>query len=248
MPRRSILSEDEPTGINLSSMIDCIFILLIFFIVTTVFVEEKGLQVSKPDAAATSPQDENENVVIEITNEYGHRGFDHSLLKEDRGQVELLNLCRANAPGFLLSTSGTGNGKVADDVGAASDILMIHLNNVPTTLYGERVRALRKFGKPIVCNEDEKVAAAGVAAAEADPLRRFLAIGRIHHADGERRDRGEVHVSRRQHRLSVGKSLNRPALALSQLLHRHIDVQVRHTEFRLIAQSGGIELGIARTD
>lgn len=67
MPRRSILSEDEPTGINLSSMIDCIFILLIFFIVTTVFVEEKGLQVSKPDAAATSPQDENENVVIEIT-------------------------------------------------------------------------------------------------------------------------------------------------------------------------------------
>ena len=52
MPRRSVLSPDDETEINLSPMIDCIFILLIFFIVTTVFVEEKGLQVAKPDAAA----------------------------------------------------------------------------------------------------------------------------------------------------------------------------------------------------
>ncbi|MCG8590315.1 MAG: biopolymer transporter ExbD, partial [Proteobacteria bacterium] len=31
-------------------MIDCIFILLIFFIVTTVFVEEPGVEILKPDA------------------------------------------------------------------------------------------------------------------------------------------------------------------------------------------------------
>jgi len=67
MPRRSILSEEPPTEINLSSMIDCIFILLIFFIVATVFVEEKGLQVAKPDAAATDLGEENENVVLQIT-------------------------------------------------------------------------------------------------------------------------------------------------------------------------------------
>lgn len=50
-------------------MIDCIFILLIFFIVTTVFVEESGLQVNKPDAAAnpSNSDDENESVVLEIT-------------------------------------------------------------------------------------------------------------------------------------------------------------------------------------
>ena len=41
--RRSILAEpDAATEINLSPMIDCIFILLIFFIVTTVFVDEQG--------------------------------------------------------------------------------------------------------------------------------------------------------------------------------------------------------------
>jgi biopolymer transport protein ExbD len=48
-------------------MIDCIFILLIFFIVTTVFVEEKGVQVNKPDAAASTSLEENESVAIEIT-------------------------------------------------------------------------------------------------------------------------------------------------------------------------------------
>jgi len=66
MARRSILQDEEATEINLSPMIDCIFILLIFFIVTTVFVEETGVEVNKPDAAASANPDESENVAIEI--------------------------------------------------------------------------------------------------------------------------------------------------------------------------------------
>ena len=70
MARQSILMEPEASAdINLSPMIDCIFILLIFFIVTTVFVEEKGMQVAKPDAAATAPLTETQNVTLEITAE-----------------------------------------------------------------------------------------------------------------------------------------------------------------------------------
>ncbi len=77
MSRRSVVGEDEATEINLSPMIDCIFILLIFFIVTTVFVEETGLQVHKPDAAAAQPLDEDrEGVVLEIT-------ADNKILWED---------------------------------------------------------------------------------------------------------------------------------------------------------------------
>lgn len=67
MARRSILSEDEETKIDLSPMIDCIFILLIFFIVATVFVEEKGLQADKPDAAAAATDEEHETVILQIT-------------------------------------------------------------------------------------------------------------------------------------------------------------------------------------
>ena len=48
MSRRSIMNEpDVATEINLSPMIDCIFILLIFFIVTTVFVEEGVLSLAE---------------------------------------------------------------------------------------------------------------------------------------------------------------------------------------------------------
>jgi len=65
---RRIFDEEEETEINLSPMIDCIFILLIFFIVTTVFVEEKGLQVAKPDASASSSMlEDSVNVTFEIT-------------------------------------------------------------------------------------------------------------------------------------------------------------------------------------
>jgi biopolymer transport protein ExbD len=40
--------------IDISPMIDCVFILLIFFIVTTTFVEETGVEVDKPQAASAS--------------------------------------------------------------------------------------------------------------------------------------------------------------------------------------------------
>jgi len=67
MPRRRLAEDDAETEINLSPMIDCIFILLIFFIVTTVFVQEKGLRVNKPDAAAIPSAEEKSNLMIEIT-------------------------------------------------------------------------------------------------------------------------------------------------------------------------------------
>tara|TARA_B100000963_G_scaffold353875_2_gene369343 strand:+ start:764 stop:1165 length:402 start_codon:yes stop_codon:yes gene_type:complete len=54
------------TEINLSPMIDCIFILLIFFIVTTVFVQEAGIDVEKPEASNSTPLPKN-SILIAIT-------------------------------------------------------------------------------------------------------------------------------------------------------------------------------------
>jgi biopolymer transport protein ExbD len=68
MPRRSLLDESEDElEINLSPMIDCIFILLIFFIVTTVFVEEAGIQLNKPDSTVLPSNQESKNVAFTIT-------------------------------------------------------------------------------------------------------------------------------------------------------------------------------------
>lgn len=46
--------ESQDKGIDMSPLIDVVFILLIFFIVTTVFVRETGVEVDKPQAVTAS--------------------------------------------------------------------------------------------------------------------------------------------------------------------------------------------------
>ena len=46
------LEQERAPGIEMAPLIDMVFILLIFFIVTTAFVRETGVEVQKPEAAA----------------------------------------------------------------------------------------------------------------------------------------------------------------------------------------------------
>ena len=64
--RRSVTSNDEGMDINISPLIDMVFILLIFFIVTTVFVEETGVEVEKPEAASAVKLEKN-SILIAVT-------------------------------------------------------------------------------------------------------------------------------------------------------------------------------------
>jgi len=54
--RRSRISvEEEDTELNMTPMLDVVFILLIFFIVTTVFVKPTGIEPDKPFAEKDKP-------------------------------------------------------------------------------------------------------------------------------------------------------------------------------------------------
>lgn len=64
--RRSVTDTEEVSDINVSPLIDMVFILLIFFIVTTTFVEETGVDVDKPQAASASQLDKN-SILLAIT-------------------------------------------------------------------------------------------------------------------------------------------------------------------------------------
>lgn len=65
--RGSILNdESEMSEINISPMIDMVFILLIFFIVTTVFVQEPGVEVTKETAISAFDLEKN-SILIAIT-------------------------------------------------------------------------------------------------------------------------------------------------------------------------------------
>jgi biopolymer transport protein ExbD len=66
--RRHHYQQDEDTGIDLTPMLDVVFIMLIFFIVTSSFIREAGVEVQRPQADSASAQDKG-NILIAITAE-----------------------------------------------------------------------------------------------------------------------------------------------------------------------------------
>ena len=67
--RRSFISEaasEEEGAIDLTPMLDVVFIMLIFFIVTATFIKESGVEVNRPEAS-TANQKDNTTVLIAIS-------------------------------------------------------------------------------------------------------------------------------------------------------------------------------------
>ncbi len=106
------------------------------------------------------------HVALEIANEHDHRGFDHALIRSPAGQAELIALAKSTAPGLLVAASGLGHGRQSDEVATAGDFILVHFNGTPLGAMPQRLAALRRHGKPIVCNEDDKPGADGARAAE----------------------------------------------------------------------------------
>ena len=63
---RKVRTEEEDAQVDMTPMLDIVFIMLIFFIVTTVFVKEAGIEVNNPDASQAFLH-KNANVFIAIT-------------------------------------------------------------------------------------------------------------------------------------------------------------------------------------
>jgi biopolymer transport protein ExbD len=109
---REMTAEDNnDAGVDISPLIDCVFILLIFFIVTTTFVEETGVEVDKPQAAS-SVRLEKTSILLALTEKgevvYGGREIGFSgvrqlvkrmLQKED---IPVIIQADAGAPSGLL--------------------------------------------------------------------------------------------------------------------------------------------------
>jgi len=64
--RRRYCQEEEEPGIDLTPLMDIVFIMLIFFIVTTSFIKESGVEVNRP-TANTAERKERGNILIAIT-------------------------------------------------------------------------------------------------------------------------------------------------------------------------------------
>ncbi|MEM7016437.1 MAG: biopolymer transporter ExbD [Pseudomonadota bacterium] len=68
MRRRKRSGEDDESEIDLTPMLDVVFIMLIFFIVTATFVKEIGLDVNRPPPNNQPPPDqEKKNILIVVS-------------------------------------------------------------------------------------------------------------------------------------------------------------------------------------
>ncbi len=63
-------NSEEEAEIDLTPMLDVVFIMLIFFIVTASFVKETGIEISRPDQAPQDtppPDDEKQNIIFQVS-------------------------------------------------------------------------------------------------------------------------------------------------------------------------------------
>ncbi|MDT7525857.1 MULTISPECIES: biopolymer transporter ExbD [Idiomarinaceae] len=60
------LMDEEEAQIDMTPMLDVVFIMLIFFIVTASFVKESGIDVNRPEAA-TAVQKDRANILVAIS-------------------------------------------------------------------------------------------------------------------------------------------------------------------------------------
>ncbi|MFQ5347038.1 MAG: ExbD/TolR family protein [Rhodothalassiaceae bacterium] len=63
---RKFSKVEEEAEINMTPMLDIVFIMLIFFIVTASFVRESGLDVNKPPPTPDQPKKNEKNILIQI--------------------------------------------------------------------------------------------------------------------------------------------------------------------------------------
>ena len=64
--RRIFKKKEEDSGIDLTPMLDVVFIMLIFFIVTTSFVKESGIDVNRP-SAKTAKKKQQASILVAIS-------------------------------------------------------------------------------------------------------------------------------------------------------------------------------------
>lgn len=111
MGRTTVTTEDsEPRSqVDLTPMLDVVFIMLIFFVVTAVFVREDGIDVSPPNDSA-EPNTVEESIVIDIDADsriwIGLRSVDERAV---RANVERLSVERPDSKVVIRANPRSNN-------------------------------------------------------------------------------------------------------------------------------------------
>ena len=100
--RRAPISQAvaEEEEINITPMLDVVFILLIFFIVTANFIKEPGLEVNRPDSETAEPT-ENAAILIAVGNS-GEIYMDGRRIDKRQVKANVVRLLAENPQGSVV--------------------------------------------------------------------------------------------------------------------------------------------------
>lgn len=114
MQQRSHVEEAEDTVIDLAPMLDFVLNLLIFFIITTSFVKEAGITVSRAEAMTAESQ-ENGNILIAIRPNgdiwMDKRAMD---IREVRPAIERLHIERPDDSVVIIADKESQTGRLTE--------------------------------------------------------------------------------------------------------------------------------------
>lgn len=124
---RKFAKETEEAEVNLTPMLDVVFIMLIFFIVTASFVKESGLEINKPEdqSSDNSPPPDDDKRAIAFIIDDNNRIF-HEFRSIDVSSVESIikkeSVERPKAPVVIQAAAGSYTGLSVRIYDAAIDI------------------------------------------------------------------------------------------------------------------------------
>ena len=123
MPKKHIASlnvREEESEINLTPMLDVVFIMLIFFIVTATFIRETGLDVTRPEQAQAQVVEE-EGAILVILDSTDDIWIDGRVVdpRAVRANIERLHAEDPDRP-VVIQTSGTSTAETLVTVMNAS--------------------------------------------------------------------------------------------------------------------------------
>ena len=117
--RKNRNRQEEETEVNMPPMLDVVFIMLIFFIVTASFVKEAGVEVNKQEASTAEPK-EQANLFIAIT-ENGQIWMDKRVIdvRAVRANIERLHAENPQGAVVIQADKNSKNGLLVQVLDAA---------------------------------------------------------------------------------------------------------------------------------
>jgi biopolymer transport protein ExbD len=115
--RRHSGADQEHTGIDLAPMLDFVTNLLIFFIITAVFVKESGLEVNRPTSFEQPEESDNQSIQIQIL-ENGEIWVDNRAVdvRAVRANVERLSAIDPDSGVLILAQDRAPTGTLVEVV------------------------------------------------------------------------------------------------------------------------------------